>query len=157
MSETLQSISFRTIRDSDRDFIFDSWLKEYRQSAFGRQIESDVYYPHQRKVVAHILTISEVLVACNPEDEDQIYGYAVHRSIGDVKILSWLFVKGTYRGMGLGSVMWEKIGKADIVTHLSRQYNSRYDLIQCKFVSALPEGVVYNPFLDMCGVSHVLA
>lgn len=140
---------FRKRKTEDFEYIADSWQKEYRKGPFASQIHSDVFFPNYRARIKALLEISETIVACNPEDEDQVYGYAVHRRIGPLHILSWINVKGTFRGLGIGHRMFKEIGEVDIVTHLSRYYKTRWDEEQKRYVTRLPDGLVYNPFIDL--------
>jgi GNAT superfamily N-acetyltransferase len=142
-------LTFRDVTNNDLSLVFDSWLKEYRLSPFGVQVESDVYYPNYRKHVGRIIRASDVTIACNPEDEDQIYGYAVHRLIGDIRVVSWLFVKAPFRAMGIGRRLFDEIGGADAVTHLSNWVTKTKLMTTKPGQIKLPNDIVYNPFLDL--------
>lgn len=142
-------IIFRDADENDLSLVFDSWLKEYRLTVFGVQVESDVFYPNYRKHIGKVIRASAVTLACNPEDVDQIYGYIVHRLIGDIRVVSWTFVKGPFRAMGIGRKLFCEIGGADIVTHLSnRVTNTKLQTIRPGQIK-LPTDIVYNPFIDL--------
>jgi hypothetical protein len=142
-------ILFRDAQHEDLNLVFDSWLKEFRLSPVGVQIESDVYYPNYRKHLGRIIRASTVTIACNPDDPDQIYGYAVHRLIGDIRVVSWIFVKAPFRAMGIGRRVFDEIGAADVVTHLSNWVTKTKLQTRRPGQIQLPEDIVYNPFLDL--------
>lgn len=142
-------VLFREATNEDLSFVFDSWLKEFRLTAFGVQLESDVYYPNYRKHVGRIIRKSDVTIVCNPDDPDQIYGYAVHRLIGDIRVLSWMFMKAPFRFMGIGKRLLHEIGGADVVTHLSRYVKKNKLTTDRPDVVKLPSEMVYNPFIDL--------
>jgi GNAT superfamily N-acetyltransferase len=148
MSEGIR-ILYREAHDSDLSYVFDSWLKEYRVAPMCTHLDADVYFPYYRKHLRDILDRSTVTMACNMDDPDQIYGYAVHRKIGSVRVLSWIYIKGPYRRLGVGRALFDRIGGADIVTHISRFYRTFYDHDEKQYKTRLPKQLVYSPFIDL--------
>lgn len=142
-------IAFRPATENDTSFIYDSWLKEFRATSFGTQVESDVFFPHYRRHIGRVLRVSQVTVCCNPDDAEQIYGYAVHRLHGDVRVMSWICVKGPFRAMGLGRKLFEHAGGAEIVTHLSNRIVKGAIATLRAGQIRLPKEIIYNPFLDL--------
>ncbi len=93
-------VTLRDGIDSDRSFIFASWLKGLRHGNdyFGL-IQSDAYFKHYHRVIETILDDFEVTVrvACLKEDPDVILGYAVYKN----DTLHWTHVKKAWRKIGL--------------------------------------------------------
>lgn len=141
-------LEFRPGTHHDENFVFHSWLAEFRQTSFGTMIDSEVYYKHYRRHIGVIIRHSQILICCNPEDHDQIYGYIVYRLHGDVRVVSWICVKGPFRMMGIGSKLYKEAGGAEVVTHLTSRL-VRPGITPAPGQIKIPRGVLYNPFLDL--------
>lgn len=97
---------FRRMDKRDEPFIYNSWLRTFRkESAFGSEIPHDIYFRNQKAIIDDLLATSNVLVLCNPEVPDQIYGYAVYAIENDMLILHFIYLKLCYRGMGFAERM----------------------------------------------------
>ena len=106
-------LKFRAPTVSDKSFIFNSWLKSFRHSPLAKPLCNEVYFKNHKVIVENILKRSRVLIACNPEDEDQIYGYIVYEPIiDDITVLHYVYVKFTYRKLGIARTIVE--GSIDI-------------------------------------------
>ena len=138
MSDDLKLITIRSHTDTDIPYIYSSWLEDYLSSHHIKQRDKktrviqahvgcmprELYFKEQRAKIDRIIKKSMVYVACNTEDEDQIFGYAVTHMQGkdlDINILSWIYVKPVYRGFGICNLLMNKIGQVDIVTHITPQ------------------------------------
>lgn len=150
--DDLKVIQIRKMNEADIPYIYSSWLEDYLSShhyklergktktmqSFVALMPRELYFKEQRAIIDRILKKSTVTIACNQEDENQIFGYAVHRYVGDIDILSWIYVRPVYRGFGIGGMLLQKIGKPDVVTHMTpirRWFLKKYDLI-------------YNPYME---------
>lgn len=94
----------RPYRQSDEGFVTDSWRRSYSRSDFAQAPSLSMYIAAQRDVITACLETSTTLVACAPDDDDTIIGYAIGRA---PNVLHWVLVKnlGTaeVRGRGIGS------------------------------------------------------
>jgi hypothetical protein len=63
-------ITLRPMEEQDRAFIYDSWVKSYEGSAFGRLLNSyeQPYGFVQGRIIGRILESANVLVAAFDED-----------------------------------------------------------------------------------------
>lgn len=97
-------ISIRKFNESDLNFIFNKWLKNYKfSSRFAKNIKSDVYYKWHHLIVERILArpSSQVLIA-NPIDEPDVdLGFICYEETNDQKIIHYLFVKPEFRGFDI--------------------------------------------------------
>lgn len=59
------------------------------------------YFAHYRKLIADLLYKSITVVACDPQDPEFIYGYAVIRPIEDLKIIHYAYTKKPFRRFGV--------------------------------------------------------
>lgn len=96
-------VQIRTATEADIPFIFNSWLKSYRSSAFAKPISNPVYFDFQHKVIEKLLQRSQVFMLCSTQDSAQVYGYVVTEEVDGVKVLHYCYIKYAFRGMGLCS------------------------------------------------------
>lgn len=132
-------ISFRRARLEDGNFVFSSWLKSYRGSDFAKHMTNDVYYGHHKSIVAALIAKSIILVACNPEDENQVFGYIVFEHERGC-LVHWLYVKYTYRKLGVANALIGQLpnGSGGItLTHIGRSFQE----LKAKY------NLEYNPYL----------
>lgn len=74
-------VQYRELRDTDAPFVFSSWMRWARQlSPCLRHLPNRVFWSDRHGYRAHVealLAKSRVLVACDPEQPEVIFGYAV--------------------------------------------------------------------------------
>ncbi len=137
----LGQIRIRRATDGDVPFIFNSWLKSYRNSWFAKLVLNPIYFDQHHKILERLAKTSEILVACNNEDIGQIYGYICAEKIDGVFVLHYCYVKHTFRGMGIAkellNVFDHKLGDAAFYTHHTRIAES----LSPKY------SMIYNPYL----------
>ena len=146
-AKKLKNIRLRTANDEDLPFIFSSWLKSYRSSHFAKKITNTIYFGDHHKVIEHLLKNSIVMISCNEEDPSQIYGYAVGSQVDGIFILHFIYVKHTFRNMGIGSMLLDSYGfdkeNASLYTHhtdVAERLSAKYNF-------------VYHPYLMFSGES----
>jgi GNAT superfamily N-acetyltransferase len=105
----MQQFKLRTIDlDSDLSFIYSSWLKSFKGSRFAKPIDADKYYAAQHDLVEAALKRSKVVVACNHEDQSQIYGWVCVEPHCQYPIVHYVYVKHPYRSLGIGKALLEE-------------------------------------------------
>ena len=84
---------------------------------------------------------SSVVGACNEEDPSQVYGYIVGGALDGIALLHFIYVKHTFRNMGVGKTLLDAMGhdkeKAGVYTHHPRMA----DKLASKY------NFVYHPYL----------
>lgn len=83
----------------DRAFVVDSWLSSFRQSHWRGPVRDSRYREVYGREVDELLdTIgTNVLIDCNPDDHEQIFGWACWTA-GEVgPVLHYCYVKAPYR------------------------------------------------------------
>jgi GNAT superfamily N-acetyltransferase len=65
--------------------------------------------------VDHLLSKSDVWVACNPDDSDQIFGWI---AVEDGR-MHYMYVKDVYRGQGIAKELLDKAGGPKEFTHFT--------------------------------------
>lgn len=112
-------IVFRDGEETDLAFIMNSWLKSYYPFS-QRAPEPRFYFEGHRKLLDRVYRRSRVLVACNGEDREQIFGYIVHEPKADYQVYHWLLVKFPYRGLGIAKgllAQTREVGQPLFFTH----------------------------------------
>lgn len=84
------------------NFIRDSWLKSYRDSAWVAGIPSAVFYPFHGIKVDMLLNESDVRIAHYRKDPNQVYGWIAARVYDTELIVHYIYVKSTFRKFGIG-------------------------------------------------------
>ena len=135
------SCRLRPFIDEDQSFLFNSWLKSYRFSHFGEKITNTIYFQDHHKVIENILKKSKVLMACNVSDPSQLYGYIVVGEVDGILVVHFIYVKHTFRNMGIGKTLLDAVGhstdNASVYTHHTRMA----DKLAPKY------NFVYHPYL----------
>lgn len=94
--------SLRPPTESDTNFIFNSWLKSYRSSAFAKDQCNTVFFDNYKRVIATIIDRSLISILCSPDDPNHLYGYIVYEDLpGQNLLVHYVYVKHTYRKSGL--------------------------------------------------------
>jgi ribosomal protein S18 acetylase RimI-like enzyme len=134
-------VRLRPLIEDDLAFIFNSWLKSYRFSHFAEKITNTIYFSDQHKLIEKLIGSSNVVVACNEEDPSQVYGYIVGGEVDGISLLHFIYVKHTFRNMGVGKTLLDAMGhdkdKAGVYTHHTRMA----DKLSSKY------NFVYHPYL----------
>lgn len=105
----------------DIPFVLNSLLKRYRDAIPIRLVTDRVYYENQHHVVTHIMQSpgAKLLVACDPEHENTIFGYCLAEDLTpDWVLLHFAYVKGAFRRFGLAKdLIKQAIGSATKVQY----------------------------------------
>lgn len=142
-------VKVRHATEGDVGFIFNSWLKSYRSSSFSKFIPGPVYFDHHHKVIEAILKRATVLVACNPKDNNQIYGYLVFEQQLDVFVGHYTYVKDAYRKMGVLGLL---LNAAKLPNNY---FYSHSTMLAGQVLSKLKSQGVYSPYLAFPNVQLV--
>lgn len=133
--------SLRRASEDDIGFIFNSWLKSYRNSLFAKTISNTIYFSEHHKIIEKLAKTSEIIIACNPDDPNQIYGYACAEKIDGIFTLHYIYVKQPFRRLGLANFMLTAfdvdMSEPSIHTHQTKVS----ELLAAKF------NTVYHPYL----------
>lgn len=134
-------ILLREANEQDVGFIFNSWLKSFRGAPYNKTIVNSVFFTEHHKVIERILKTSSVIIACNPEDPSQMYGWICAETIDNVFCMHFLYVKHSFRNLGLARILFNAFthesGEAGIYTH----YTRASDKLCEKF------GLIYHPYV----------
>ena len=132
-------VHLRPGKAADLNFILSSWLQSYRIGM--KNISNAVYYDNMRPLAMKVLECSSVLIACAPDDEDQILGFVVFRRQYDLAIVSYLYVKQSHRKLGIADHLFQHAAAGDEVT-IATHFLPWLDAAFKK------RSIVFNPFVD---------
>ncbi len=128
----------------DIPFIFNSWLKSFRSNEDSTRMSNSVYFGHFKPLVERLLEQASIVIACNPDDGAQIYGYAVFDQSEDVNIfvLHYLYVKYPFRNLGIAhgilSQVYLKLSEEPFLCTFAGRV---FDALKEQYL------ITYNPFL----------
>lgn len=140
-------VVYRQATAADQAFIYNSWLKSFRSmSSWAKAIPAAIYFGNHKLVVAKLLEDSGVLIAANPDDPEQIFGYAVYQpTAGRVAVLHWLYVKHPYRRLGIGTEIYRTVLRLadhnDELPVVGTHHTSLWDVLETKW------SLVFNPYV----------
>ena len=107
--ETLP-IVFRPIAYEDKAFIFNSWLKSFRNGFMVKNVDNTIYFLNHHKIVDSCTTKGTTIICCDAQDSRIIYGYICFEHIEGQFVLHYIYIKEVYRKLGLGKMLLEKTG-----------------------------------------------
>lgn len=132
------------MRDAEADdvrFIVDAWVREMRRSVFSRHVRNDVFVPGQHDVVHALLGDSSVTMACDRDNPSLLMGCVVWEH-GPEPIIHWLYVKSSYRRLGIARSL------------LLSCYPERPARVICSQATQLFDDPAFRPVLERYGVVY---
>ena len=141
-------VLFRPYQSSDLAFVASSWLLSYRSSQPTKYIGNDDYYATLHPLVEALARgvrgtgTATTLLAVNPEDSDQIYGWVSYGHLGPVPVLHYVYVKELFRRQKIATQLLDQAG----FTHGSAFF---YTFLPrgAEHLRPLYPAAAYNPFL----------
>lgn len=134
-------LKIRHATDEDISFIFNSWLKSFRNGALCREVSNTVYFAGHHKLLESLIPKCQLLIACSPEDSSQIYSYIVFTRIDGVFVCHYIYTKHTYRRLGVAKALLELTGydkkTLSCFTHYMKSLEKKYEKYS----------MVYHPYL----------
>ena len=114
MTQEINSdIVIRSLRESDKPFIFNSWLKSLKSASYCSHVPDKIYYSYNHAVINKILSSenSKIFIASAPDDESFIHGYVVAEQSEKDLVVHLVYVKFFFRNA--------KVAKS-LLTHLTQ-------------------------------------
>lgn len=99
--------AFRMSCETDEGYILKTWNKSWRKEKTNKHMSNAVYYRQANAIFKQILDKFGAVVVCNPEDPDQIYGFAVAAYLPSQEwCLFWIHIKQLYSNLGIGTNLY---------------------------------------------------
>lgn len=134
--------ALRPPESADVPFLYNSWLKSYRDSPTVAGIPNTLYYTGQHALIERLLRDCEVVIACSKEDPGQILGYGIGETGLGTATVHWIYVKHPFRGFGIGRALYQ-----DLVGDQANVYFTHRPKNGERLLRGRP--VTYNPYLLM--------
>lgn len=87
----------------DKDTIYGTWIASLSKTKIFKHFPPEYMYVMFNVLIDRIMNNSNVLVACDINDEDQIYGYVVYKD----NTIYWIYVKYAFRQAYIGKRLLE--------------------------------------------------
>lgn len=122
-------IKLRDPQADDFSFVFNSWLMSNQENEDSKRMKKSTYFKIYKQILDSVLVKANILVACNPDDEAQVYGYLVYNRL-DLLVVHYIYVKYTYRKLGIARAMLKHLepevpDKQFICTFANRVYDRK--------------------------------
>lgn len=106
-------LKFRSMTDGDVPFLVSTWIQSAFRNGLAAHVSNEIYYRRQRALVLRLLATDSVLVACDPEAPDVVFGWVCYRP----GVLHHVVTKAAFKGLGIGRQLLERagFGSGDIV------------------------------------------
>ena len=98
-------LRFRPAGQEDVAFIFHSWLKCYRHAPGVAGISSPVYYAQHHLLIEGLCRTAKITMVCAKQDPTQLFGYICYDTAEGLPVLHFIYVKETYRRMGIAHML----------------------------------------------------
>ena len=94
-------IKIREMMADDRQLIYSSWIKSLRHVHPYCILDRNWFSAAQHALISCLMERSDALIACDNDDDGQIYGYVVYEP--KKNIMHWVYVKQMFRNMHVGT------------------------------------------------------
>jgi len=132
------SVAFRPYAATDLNFIISSWLYGWENSPQNFGVHKHVYFKTTEVYIKETLKRSGALIACDPDEPDEIFGFVCAEYMDDETVFHWLHVKSSYRGFGVGRALFLYVHKHDYPP-FTTSYCPRYDSVDEMYRKARTE------------------
>lgn len=113
------AVKVRPYRPKDESFVLATWLQNlYFYSRFKSRMPKGAFMEWMHQRAETIMINATVIVACDPEDEDVIYGYRVSGTDKrGLHIVHYVYVKGTWKRLGIATKLMEDVPESFVYPH----------------------------------------
>lgn len=141
-------MKIRGLLPCDIGFITSTWMNTYKRDAKLAPLLLDgLFFNEHNRLIHDSLDCNKVLIACDPEDKEHVFGYLVGHSSPSVQAdyLHYIYVKSSFRQKGIAAAMIQAFSsqptlynthetlRKGILTHLKKKY----------------QRVIFNPYAFM--------
>lgn len=136
-------IEVRNANASDVAFIFNSWIQSFNDGNYeSKRTRTSVEKPEKHLEIEELIRNpnTTVIVACNPSDQDQLYGFACGTTILDAPsgktylVLHYVYVKQSFRNKKVASTLIKSLpGYEEATPFFFSQITYTWEKIMPKF------------------------
>jgi ribosomal protein S18 acetylase RimI-like enzyme len=129
----------RDKRPSDDDFIIDAWIKGLRGNTMLGAMPQQIYFKKASKLIQFIHGRSYAIIAADKTDDSVIFGFCVFRFVGNIPVIPYVYVKGAFRKLGIGTMLLNEVSKeSKIITNMNPRKEKFFSKRNC----------IYDAFMD---------
>lgn len=121
-------ILIRPMAESDVNLVMNSWLKSFRDCSATWGASNAEYYAAQKAIIARLFRVSQVAVACDPEDHDQVYGWACWTPRDKEVLVHYVYVKSLFQRMGVARELMKVVNPDSLSIYATHVGPSSNDL-----------------------------
>ena len=110
MSNSSLPVEVRSLIETDYNFIFNSWLKAYRNARAVVEVNQTIYYQEHHKLIEKLLTRGQTLIIGAAGDPATIYGYINYEFVQGLFVLHFAYIKHDFRTLGLFKELMKATG-----------------------------------------------
>ena len=114
----------RDMNEDDHRYVFSTWYKQAYDSIPYRFMLPEDFKNNHSKLIKRHMNRGQNLVACDVDDPSVIFGYVVSEELEECVCIDFLFVKATFRGLGMARKLLKECAVEDkhfIMTHLPKK------------------------------------
>jgi GNAT superfamily N-acetyltransferase len=74
------------------------------------EMRNEIYFTAHHKLIEGVLRQCKVVVACSKDDDNQIFGWGTAEEVDGVFVVHYLYVKSTYRKLGIAQLIFKALG-----------------------------------------------
>jgi hypothetical protein len=108
-----------------------------------------LYDIYQRKLINSVLSVSNIIIAVNKEDPNEIFGYIIWQNGQFGSQVHWTYVKHTYRNLGLGTYLYNLAPKKEGYTDFAHFPPSPGGQHFCRSLH-----LTFNPYHNFIGLEN---
>jgi hypothetical protein len=128
----------------DEPFIFNSFLKSYKQNSDLKHTPNTIYYPRQTAIIKYLLENEKVVLAVFPEDPNELIGYCIYNIVSSALVIHYIYTKQMHRNYSFASDIIQSLLPFEgqnliIATHITHNFNA----LKHKIPNAK---IIFDPF-----------
>jgi|ERR1035438_2029502 hypothetical protein len=129
----------RKVEETDLGFVYSNWSRVFREVPPMNMCPAAIFKPQQKKVIDCLLNTAKLLVACHPDDSDELLGFICYEFVAEVLVVHWIHIKSIFQHQHIASDILKTLYpemSSIIFTHNFREASK----LRSKF------NLVYDPF-----------
>jgi len=133
--EASLAVLIRKPVEADVPLIYNSWARSYKHQF--KKMAFPIYKAFIEPVIADCIQHSEILVACDPTDQDEIFGYIVVEDTIEGPVVHYVYVKSPFRRLGIATMLCQNAGVTRPVTFTHQSRHSHLYGVYLPFITFL--------------------
>jgi hypothetical protein len=131
----MENLKIRESCEEDMNFIYNSWLRSFRNSPLTEKMDNESYYYWQSQLITLILKDAKCYILEDSENNN-ILGYVVVDHIGKLPVIHYGYVKYPFRKMGFFTrLLKETVGEARwYLSHSTNNMDNFIRKFNCSYV-----------------------